>query len=218
MRNSFSRLVVCLLLAVPALQSSTVPVQAAKFKLLTDPKKTCSALRISGEIIAGDYNRFANALKTAAAVAPVRRIYLNSIGGQLLAAFAMTDLIRQTAPAVDTVVEPRQMCNSACVVVLAAGLQKYVSRSAVIIIHQAYDPTTKKSDIVATKQQGEFMIANGMPPRVLETMGNLQPKEQIQITRTNAKKLGFESFKFYKGANPPATPGCSWKGPAASKS
>ncbi len=218
MSKCFSRLVVSLLFAVFALQLPTLPVQAAKFKLLTDPKKTCSALKISGEIVAGDYNRFADALKKATAVAPVRRLYLNSIGGQLLAAFAMTDLIRQTAPGAETIVEPRQMCNSACVIVLAAGAQKYVSRTAAVIIHRAYDPLTKKSDVVATKQQAEFMIANGMPPRVMETMGSLRPKEQIQITRRNAKKLGFDSFNFYKGANPPATPGCTWLGPPASKS
>ena len=216
MRNSFSPLAVCLLLAVLAMQPPTAPVQASKFKLLTDPKKTCSALRISGEIVAGDYNRFAEALKKAAAIAPVRRLYLNSIGGQLLPAFAMTDLIHQTAPGVETIVEPRQICNSACVIVLAIGLQKYVSRSAAVVIHRAYDPLTKKSDVAATKQVAEFMVANGMPPRILETMANLNPKEQIQITRANAKKLGFHSFKFYKGANSPSTPECSWRGPAAS--
>ena len=138
-----------------------------------------------------------------------------SIGGQLLAAFAMIDLIRQRAPAVETIVEPGQICNSACVIVLAVGSQKYVSRSAAVFIHRAYDPLTKKSDMAATKQVAEFMVANGMPPRVLETMGKLNPKEQIQITRANAKKLGFDSFKFYRGANSPSTPECSWAGPAA---
>lgn len=218
MSNCFSRLAVSLLLAVFVLQPQTLPVQAAKFKLLTDSKKTCSAIRISGEIIAGDYDMFADALKKAAAVAPVRRLYLNSGGGQLLAAFAMTDLVRQKAPGVETIVEPRKVCNSSCVIVLAVGSQKYVSRGAAVTIHLAYNPLTKKSDTVATKRQGEFMVANGMPPRVLETMESLRPKEQIQITRTNAKKLGFDSFMFYKGTNPPATPGCSWTGPPASKS
>ncbi len=93
--------------------------------------------------------------------------------------------------------------------VLAVGSQKYVSRSAAVIIHRAYDPVTKKTDLAATKQVAEFMVAKGMHPRVLETMTNLNPKELVKITRANAKKLGFESFKFYKGANPPATPECS---------
>ncbi len=134
MSNCFSRLAVSLLLAVFVLQPQTLPVQAAKFKLLTDSKKTCSAIRISGEIIAGDYDMFADSLKKAAAVAPVRRLYLNSGGGQLLAAFAMTDLVRQKAPGVETIVEPRKMCNSSCVIVLAVGSQKYVSRGAAVTI------------------------------------------------------------------------------------
>ncbi len=94
MRYSFPRLVITILLTLLALQSETPSAQAAKLKMSTDPKKTCSSIRISGEIIAGDYNRFADALKKTAAVAPVRRVYLNNIGGQLLAALAMTDLIR----------------------------------------------------------------------------------------------------------------------------
>lgn len=217
MISVFSRRVASLLCVAIAFQASTLSVQAAKFRLLTDPKKTCSALRISGEIVAGDYNRFADNLKKAEAIAPVRRLYLNSIGGQLLAAFAMTDLIHQNVPGVETIVEPNQMCNSACVMVLAVGSQKYVSRRAAVVIHRAYDPQTKKSDVVATRQLGEFMMAKGMPPRILETMVGLRPREKIQITRTNAKKLGFESFTFYKGAIPPATPGCTWKGTPAIK-
>ena len=217
MRKKFSRPTFGLLLAFLLLQPQALQVSAAKFKLLTDPKKTCSAIQLSGKIVAGDYDRFAAILRKAAAVAPVRRLYLNSEGGQLLAAFAMTDLIRQTAPNIETIVQPRQMCNSACVTVLTVGSQKYVSRRAAVIVHRAFDPTTNKSSVEATKQLGEFMIANGMPQGVGETMGKLRPKQQIQVNRSNAKKLGFDSFKFYKGANPPATPGCSWVGPPASK-
>ena len=212
MPDIFARLAAGVLVAALALQSQAPPTWAAKFKLLTDPKKTCSAVTISGDIVAGDYNRFAAALKKAASTAPVRRLYLNSAGGQILAAFAITDLIRQRAPTAETIVQSRQICNSACVIILTVGVQKYVSRRATVIIHRAFDEHTRISNLELTKQQGEFMVANGMPPSVIQTMANLGPKEEIQITRSNAKKLGFGSFEFYKSANPPATPQCSWAG------
>lgn len=217
MRSAFPRVAKTLLLAAVVLQPQSLTTSAAKFKLMADPKKTCSAVIVSKNIVAGDYNQFALVLKKATAIAPLRRLYLNSEGGQLLAAFAIADLIRQTAPTVETIVQSRQICNSACVIILTVGAQKYVSRRATVIIHRAFDEHTRKSNIDATKQQGEFMVASGMPSSVIQTMGNLRPRQEIKITGANAKKLGFDSFKFYDGANPPATPECSWVGPRAAK-
>lgn len=217
MSRRFSRLVVYLLLAAFAQQLQSLSAQAANFKLSTDPKKTCSAIKISGELVAGDYDHFVSTLKKAAAIAPLRRLYLNSIGGQLLAAIAITDLARKTAPNVETIVPARQMCNSACVIVLSAGSQVYISRRATVIVHRAFNANTGKSDINATKTASEFMVFNGMSPNIIQTMGNLRPKQQIQITRSNAKKLGFGNFNFYSGTNSPATPDCAWAGPGAAK-
>ena len=210
MRNTFLRLAVGLLLAATALQPQMA--RAADFKLVTDPKKTCSAIKLSGDFVPGDYDRFASILKKATAIAPLRRLYLNSRGGQIFAALAITDLVHNTAPTVETIVQSRQICTSACVIVLTVGSQKYVSRHATVMIHRAFDERTKKSDADSTTKMGEYMVSYGMPPGVIQTMSNLRPKEKIAITPSNAKRLGFGSFKFYSSTNPPATPRCSWAG------
>ena len=205
------------LMVVGLLLASTVShcltAQAASFKLSLDPKKTCSAIEIRGEIKAGDYDRFVVVLKKAIARAPLRRIYLNSEGGQVLTAMAITEVIRNTVPTVETIVQPRHICNSACNIILTVGSAHNVSRHATLEIHQAFDEKTGKRDATLTKAIGEYLATNGMPPDVLRTMSNLSPKEIITITRSNAKRLGFGNFNFYASTRPPVTAQCSWRGP-----
>ncbi len=210
MHKAISGTALGLLLAITVLNSSQV--RAASFTLSTDPKKTCSAVAIDGVIQAGDYDRFVKTLKQAIALAPLRRIYLNSGGGNLGAALAITEVIRNTAPTVETIVQSRQNCSSACVIILTAGSRRYISADARLVIHQALNETTRQQDAEMTKGIGQYLALHGMPPDVMWTMGNLKPGEVLDITPSNAKRLGFGSFQFYGWSNPPATPQCSWEG------
>jgi hypothetical protein len=210
MGTTIPSMVVGLLLASTV--SHCLTAQAASFKLSFDPKKTCSAIEIKGEIKAGDYDRFVVVLKKAIVRAPLRRIYLNSVGGQVLTAMAITEVIRNTAPTVETIVQSRHICNSACNIILTVGSTHNVSRHATLEIHQAFDEKTGKRDAALTKEIGQYLAKNGMPPDVLSTMSNLSPKEILTITPSNAKRLGFGKLNFYRGTNPPATAQCSWRG------
>lgn len=197
------------------LAAAAVPASnawGASFEVTTDPKKTCSAIEIDGDIQAGDYEKFAAKLKEATAVAPLRRLYLNSSGGRLLTALAITDVIRNTVPNLETIVRPRGRCNSACVVVLAVGSRRNVSAEAELIIHQVFNERTGAGDAEMTKRLGQYLALNGMPPDVIWTLSDLKPEELLTITPSNAKRLGFGGFNFYGSTNPPATPHCSWEG------
>jgi hypothetical protein len=205
-----TRLIVGLRLATAILQSSEA--LAASFILTTDPEKTCTAIEIDGEIQSGDYDIFRETLKKATDQAPLRRLYLNSSGGKLGTALAITDVIRNTTPTIDTIVQSRQRCNSACLLFLTIGSRRVVSVGAQIILHQAFDERTGKQDPEATKRFGQYLALNGMTPDVMWTMDNLKPGEQLTVVPSNAKRLGFGSFKYYGGTNPPATPQCSWDG------
>lgn len=198
------------LLAAAFLQSPIAG--AANFTLTADPKKTCSAIEIAGEIKPGDYEKFVETLREATALAPLRRLYLNSPGGSIVTAVAIAEVLRNTVPAVETIVPSRQGCNSACVVILTVGARRNVSADAQIIVHQAFDARTGKADAEFTKRLGQYLALNGMPPDVMWTMGNLSPEEQLAITPSNAKRLGFGGINFYGSTNPPATPHCSWDG------
>lgn len=203
-----------LLLAAAVSHASDVP--AANFKATTDPDKTCSAIEIDGDIRPGDYERFAVTLGDATALAPLRRLYLNSGGGDLVTALAITELIRNTASGMDSIVQSRHGCNSACVVLLTAGSRHNVSADAEVIIHQVFNERTGKRDAEMTKRLGQYLALNGMPPDVIWTMSGLKPDELLAITPSNANRLGFSSFNFYGGTNAPATPQCSWDGFIAS--
>ncbi len=185
---------------------------AANFKVTTDPKKTCSAIEIEGEIKVGDYNRFVTTIKQAIALAPLRRLYLNSGGGNILTTKAITEVVRNSAPDIETIVQSGQFCNSACNILLTVGARRNISTEASIAIHQAFDVRTGKESPGATKKIGEYLVHNGMPPEVVSTMAALKPGELLQITPLNASKLGFGSFRFYGSSNPPATPHCTWDG------
>jgi hypothetical protein len=203
-------MVVGLLLAAAMLQSPIAG--AANFTLTADPKTSCSAIEIAGEIKPGDYEEFVMTLQEATALAPLRRLYLNSPGGNVVTALAITEVIRNTVPDVETIVPSRQSCSSACVVILTVGARRNVSADAQIIVHQALDVRTGKPDPEGTKKLGQYLVSNGMPPDVTETLSNLSPDEQLAVTPSNAKRLGFGSLNFYGTTDPPATPNCSWDG------
>ncbi len=188
---------------------------AAKFRLTTDPSATCSAIEVTGEIKPGDYEKFVATAKEAIALAPLRRLYLNSEGGNIVTAMAITEVTRNLAPTVETIVRSRHICNSACNIILTVGANHYVSTRSGLWIHQAFNPKTGKRDPEITKKIGVYLAANGMPAEVVTTMGNLKKKSLLAITPANARKLGFGSFTFYRGKTPPATPQCTWKGTAA---
>jgi hypothetical protein len=81
MRKIIIRIFGISLLAGIELQS--LNARGASFSVTTDPKQTCSAIEIAGEIQAGDYNGFVKTLKQAKELAPLRRLYLNSSGETL---------------------------------------------------------------------------------------------------------------------------------------
>ena len=210
MNNAISGTALSLLLAIAVLHP--LQVRAASFTLSSDPKKTCFAIEIGGVIQVGDYDRFVKTLKHAIALAPLRRIYLNSGGGNVGTALAITEVIRNTAPTVETIVQSRQNCNSACVIILTAGSRRHIGADAKLIIHQALNEKTGQPDAKMTKDIGQYLALHGMLPDVMWTMGNLKPDEALTITPSDAKRLGFGSLHFYGLSNPPATPQCSWDG------
>lgn len=184
---------------------------SAQFAITVDPANTCTAIAISGELTPLDYQSFITINKKAQLIAPVRRLYLQSQGGNIVSAMAITEYLLQTSPRLDAIVPSHSACNSACVILLAAGARRFAAADSLLVIHQAFDPLTGQRDAAMTLAMGEFIAKHGMP-EVLPTMRNLKPDTQLEISPSTAKRLGFESLIFYGGSDPPATPGCHWPG------
>lgn len=190
----------------------SAPSAAATFEISTDPKNTCSAIAITGEFVSGDDKRFKFAVEDAKARAPLRRVYLNSGGGEVNVALAIAEYLRQSGSPIDAIVKTGHSCNSSCVMPLSVGAFRHVSTRAGIIVHQAFKPDTMEPSPFGTSVIGYYLITNGMPKTVLETLLSLKKGEDLDITPRNAKRYGFEGLQFFATTNPPATENCSWEG------
>ena len=185
---------------------------AAKFSVSTDREARCSAVELSGEIKAGDDQKFRSALAEAVQKAPLRRLYLNSGGGDFATTAAIWQTIRGSGYPVETIVRSGQQCNSACVLLLAVGTKRYVSSGATIIVHQGRNSETNEPAPFATLAYGYYLVESGFSRRVAETMTSLKADQELSIQAWNAKKLGFDALSFFGSTDPPATNGCAWKG------
>lgn len=187
-------------------------VQAATLDISADPEGQCSALTLSGEIKRGDHTALVAAINDARHRAPLRRLYLNSSGGDVLTALAMSNIFRDLTPEIETIVEPRSSCNSACILVLASGARQRVSAEASVVVHLAYDPATGVPSPGISLGMAHFLVGRGMSTEVVKTVEELQTGQTIAITPSNAKAKGFTTLTFFGGSHPPATKGCTWPG------
>ena len=185
---------------------------AAIFDVSVDPKGACAAVEVTGEIQPGDERRFVAAISEARSKAPLRRLYLNSQGGEFLAATAIWQAIRNSGVPVDTIVRPRHQCNSACVLLLAAGARIHVSSAATVIVHLARNVKTNEPSKIATLTMGYYLVESGFSRDVVNSLMSLKPGEDLLLTSSNARQFGFNRLKFYGSTDPPAVPGCGWKG------
>lgn len=95
---------------------------------------------IDGEIRAGDDILFQNALNKAkedsADWSTYRRVLLNSNGGDVATAMKIGRTIRQSQ--LITVVHERNVCASACILILSGGVRRYIRDDAILGLHRPY--------------------------------------------------------------------------------
>lgn len=194
------------------LLAASPQVNAASFKISTDPDAKCSAIEFNGEIGLGDEQRFKSALQDAQKLAPLRRLYLNSGGGLIVTAFTIAEIVRHDAKPVETIVRAGQQCSSACIVLLAAGEKRNVSTGATLVVHQARQTKTMEPSLFFTAAIGYYLTEYGFSKQVVKTFTDLKPDQELIITASNARRFGFDGLRFFGSTLPPATRDCSWEG------
>lgn len=116
---------------------------AAEFKVLTyGLQKGCPALiGVNGEIKPGDYDRFASFLrgmqrdrKENCGPSSSQTIYLDSEGGSVTEAIKMGRMIREGEFRTNV----DNTCASACVLLLAAGVERNAFSRSNVLIHRPY--------------------------------------------------------------------------------
>jgi len=126
-------------------------------------------LSIKGEIKRGDYMRMVRVIKVSGSMP--KKVYLNSIGGDVFEAMKMGELLRKGLAT--TVLRPRQECLSSCFLIFVAGVNRIVNRldpmhdlrtgidhSSTVGLHRPYFDPSYFSGLTASaaeKRQEEAM-------------------------------------------------------------
>mgnify|MGYP000876579140 CR=1 FL=1 len=165
--------------------TSTVPARAEiRFASAEGgPYGAMFAARLTGEITAADAEALSAQLAQAS-LANMRQMQLDSFGGDLDAAFAIGRLMRSHR--FDSLVLPDGQCDSACVFVLAAGIDKVVKGN--VGIHRPYFSAISSDDVQtglqAVKADAEaYLTEMNIPTRLVEDMFSTDPAEMRILTR-----------------------------------
>jgi hypothetical protein len=180
--------------AAPPVQPASSPEvlrQAIKFEL-----RTGGVLLAEGAIEPGAATRFAAEIEARGEY--VKTISLNSPGGSVEDAIAMSKLIREKK--LDTKVTSKALCASSCPIVFAGGTARTAEKDAVIGVHQVFNggkdrPTAEQamSSAQATtarvaRHLDEMGIGAGLWFHALETPPDrlyyLTPKEMGEFKLT----------------------------------
>jgi hypothetical protein len=153
-------------------------------------------MKAEGAIEPGAAERFAKEIEARGEY--VKVILLNSPGGSVGDAIAMSKLIRQKR--LDTKVVSKGLCASSCPIVFAGGVRRIAEKDAVIGVHQVFNGGKDRPSAVeamsgaqattarVTRHLQEMGIAPGLWIHALETPPDrlyyLTPKEMAEFRLT----------------------------------
>jgi hypothetical protein len=173
--------------------SSEVLRQPMRFEL-----QPGGILKAEGAIDLGAADRFAEEI--AARGEYVKAVTLNSPGGSVEDALAMSKLIRQKG--LDTRVATRALCASSCPLIFAGGVAREVAENAILGVHQVFNagenrpsPEQAMSEAQRTtariaRHLQDMGIADGLWLHALETpperLYYLTPAEMAEFKLTTA--------------------------------
>ncbi|MFZ3018509.1 MAG: hypothetical protein WA056_08655 [Gallionella sp.] len=140
-----------------------------------------TAVEVNGRIAADSPGKLraalAQALKSPNAFhhggAPLVPVHLNSPGGDIVAAMKMGEIIRQTG-ASTWVVGPRAICASACILVLAGGVDRLLFGDAKLGLHRPYMPAERFAAFSRSEAQASYQAMETAVSEYLRLMGMSQ--------------------------------------------
>jgi hypothetical protein len=148
-------------------------------------------IKLSGEISAGDSQALTRLIKQANdAGRVVSGIRLSSPGGSVGEGAALADVVRFARIA--TVVANGSTCASACFLVFAAGLEKYVSRSAQVGVHGAANEYGEQTPDASAATIGMASISKklGVPDSIIGKMVVTPPNQMVWLTEVDLVSMG----------------------------
>ena len=175
---------------------------------IANSNESFTLIQISGSIVNGDLNK----VKQALSEAPPRSqhgpflgwhsmVRIDSDGGDVEEAMAIGRALRAQAAPVDA-----GECVGTCVLILAAGVQRYANR---VGIHRPYriDPIASRRSgkwqyAPMSKQVGDYLHEMGMPKRLYEEMMRVPFESLRWLTAAELKEFGLVGMdSTYSDAN-----------------
>lgn len=141
-------------------------------------------LMLSGTIVPGAAETFAEEI--AARGDYVETVALNSPGGAVEDALAIGRMIREAG--FDTAVGDGALCGSSCPLVLAGGVERIVSDSAAVGVHQIYAGVG--SEIGSAQAMSDAQAITARISRYLDEMG-IDPLVWVNAMETPPDRLYF---------------------------
>ena len=190
--RSLLSLLACIAFSTPSVTEAQTQWQARDHDVLG----RILALEVVGDITPASVGVLSEAV-TAVPEADLRFVVLDSKGGDLRAAMQMGRMLR--AHGFDTVVRETASCYSACVFILAAGIDKTVDGS--IGIHRPYfvsgDPTRIAGEIRDLKNlAGKYFAEMNIPERLAEDMFSVDPGNMRVLTLRELEDYRLNSKDF----------------------
>jgi len=168
-----------------AILTSTVPAKAATFVRITEQNQTLIAL--TGEIMLGDAEKFRDLLSQSGGINAVK---LDSPGGNLVASIALAKLARSQG--LSTIIGPNAVCASSCVLIFAAGREKFADRESFIGVHGVADKGGEETPDAraATLAFARYVRDLGAPPSVIHKLVSTPPYEIVALTLADLRGMG----------------------------
>jgi hypothetical protein len=148
-------------------------------------------IRINGEIEYGDEAQFLSLRPPAGQT----YVYFNSKGGNLESGLKIASAIRILR--LETVVADDTVCASVCGLMWLAGSKRWISSTAMVGFHSAYDEKDRPSQF-GNKVIVAFLTELGLSDYAAGVLTAANPHSMYWLTGDRAKQLGIDAIVIQK--------------------
>jgi hypothetical protein len=166
------------------------PGQAANVASTTS-KAGKIIITLAGDIVDGDADKVRRLIKAAQDSGRlVPGIRLDSLGGKLMEAVKIADIVRESGMA--TAVDEAAECASACFIIFAAGIGKFAHYGARIGVHGASDETGRETvqSGAATVVIARLFREMDVPTDIIGKMVVTPPEQMIWLAPDELRSMG----------------------------
>ena len=189
-------------LAVASLFSHARPACAATFALQPADAYGPVSVLIKGQIQVGDFEKFQTfLLQPGRLKAYTNYVWLDSTGGNLLEAMKFANLFEKSSASV--VVGPDGKCYSACFMMFASGVDRWLYAFGELGVHQvsvsfpaglpALDKAARNGMVQAvTNNASAYLTSQGIPQTLVTKMQETPASEMFIINTLMIKREGWQ--------------------------